>query len=293
MTGVQTCALPISACFIANTLSYFLLVAALWKMKIPRMSQAQQRGARMRHPLGGFYYVRSHKSLGMAMILLASLSIFAWSLINILPSLASRHFGPDIVARQAEGPPAGDAGHAGDGADGAAGADMAAGEAGGDESSRASGNKLPEGDKKRYGWSLSLFGFGAFLGAMFMAYVDRGRRRQPLVLAGILIYAAGAVGFTSIRSLPLAAFPLVMSGVGMLIAMIGISSFIQMSVSDRFRGRVMGLYTLGFAGLMPIGALEIGWLAGWVGPAMAIQINLLALLLVAVIVAPVWRRMSV
>lgn len=35
----------------------------------------------------------------------------------------------------------------------------------------------------------------------------------------------------------------------------------QTAVSDELRGRVMGLYTLGFLGLMPIGALLAGGVA--------------------------------
>jgi hypothetical protein len=39
------------------------------------------------------------------------------------------------------------------------------------------------------------------------------------------------------------------------------NALVQTAVSDELRGRVMGLYTLGFLGLMPIGALLAGGVA--------------------------------
>lgn len=263
-----------AACFIANAASYFLLVAALLMMKMPPVSRAHQRGARMRHPLGGFFYVATHKAIGLALILLASLSIFAWSMITIMPSLADRHFSDRTTKTAGTADSIGAAGTVGNIGDSAAAADA----------------RLPRGYEKKFGWTLGLFGFGAFIGASFMSSVDSRRRRQPLVIAGLIMYAVGITGITSVNNLVLAALPLVITGVGMLLAMIGISSFIQMNVSNRFRGRVMGLYTLCFAGLMPVGSLYIGIMAEWLGPATAIRINLFTLLIIAALVLPKWHK---
>ncbi len=308
-----------AACFLANAASYFLLVAALLMMKLPRMSLAQQRGARMRHPLGGFYYVVNRRHIGIALILVTAMSIFAWPLINIMPSLATRHFGQGLSAslnaapaegRTDQSPRAGTANHAQPEQPGqalptteAAEPDMAAtpmeqtpgglsaeqqSEAVDAKATAAAQAELSTKDEKRYTLIMSLFGFGAFSGAMTMAYVGRSKRRKPLIFLGISLYAAGVIGFTSTTNLLLAAVPLVLTGAGMLISLVAISSFIQMTVSDRFRGRVMGLYTFFFVGMMPAGSLVIGWLASWLGPARAIQVNLVAVLAVTVIVALLW-----
>jgi NhaP-type Na+/H+ or K+/H+ antiporter len=47
---------------------------------------------------------------------------------------------------------------------------------------------------------------------------------------------------------------------------------IQANTPQAVMGRVMGLYTLVTLGLMPFGALVLGFLAAWVGPGTAISI---------------------
>jgi len=40
---------------------------------------------------------------------------------------------------------------------------------------------------------------------------------------------------------------------------------VQTSVPDEMRGRVMGVWALIFGGMVPVGSLEAGTLAHWVG----------------------------
>ena len=50
-------------------------------------------------------------------------------------------------------------------------------------------------------------------------------------------------------------------------------TFVQGLVADHMRGRVLSLLTLATFGLQPLGAVQAGILAEWVGPGMALIAN--------------------
>jgi len=142
-----------------------------------------------------------------------------------------------------------------------------------------------------YGGMLSVFGVGSLAGALLMAYLGRYPNRQRLILIGIFLFAASIAAFTLVTSYTLALVALLVAGMGMLMCMAGINSYVQLSVNERFRGRVMGVYGTMFGGMIPFGALLAGWLAHWIGAPRAVQICLVALVTVAAGVALYWHRL--
>jgi transposase len=61
----------------------------------------------------------------------------------------------------------------------------------------------------------------------------------------------------------------------------------RLIVPDNLRGRVMGVYVFMFLGMSPIGAMQAGALARWLGAPVALTLGAAALLLV---IAAVWLR---
>ena len=61
------------------------------------------------------------------------------------------------------------------------------------------------------------------------------------------------------------------------------NTLVQTNVSDELRGRVMGIFTFTFFGLMPIGSLLNGAIADQIGAPVTVQINALFLLIAAII----------
>jgi MFS family permease len=59
------------------------------------------------------------------------------------------------------------------------------------------------------------------------------------------------------------------------------NNFVQTNVTDRLRGRVMGIFTFTFFGLMPIGSLLNGYIADQIGAPLTIQINAIVLVIAA------------
>jgi MFS family permease len=68
----------------------------------------------------------------------------------------------------------------------------------------------------------------------------------------------------------------------------GVSTIIQTIVEDRMRGRVMGLFTVSFMGMFPLGSLAAGAVADRIGPQHTLAAGGVACVLVAIWL---WRRL--
>jgi MFS family permease len=112
-----------------------------------------------------------------------------------------------------------------------------------------------------YGLLLSAFGAGSLVAAARMTMQhDRWALRRHL-LVGLLLGGLGFAGFAWARWLPLMLAAGALAGFGLILYVSSTNILIQMTTEDRFRGRVMSLYTLMFVGTAPFGAL----LAGGIG----------------------------
>ena len=79
------------------------------------------------------------------------------------------------------------------------------------------------------------------------------------------------------------------AGLGMIRFTATTNTLIQLLVDDDYRGRVMGLHTVMFMGVSPIGGLLLGAIAQPFGPRAAILISAAAPLVAA---AFLWRRLD-
>ena len=77
------------------------------------------------------------------------------------------------------------------------------------------------------------------------------------------------------RWFPLVLFCMMAGGWGMLLYFSTTNTLIQTSVPDAMRGRVMGIWTLVFGGMTPIGGLESGLLSHAIGVPWTISIGAL------------------
>jgi MFS family permease len=75
---------------------------------------------------------------------------------------------------------------------------------------------------------------------------------------------------------------LVGTGWGIITFFITANTTLQRQVPDELRGRVMGIYSLSFAGLFPFGSLLAGFLAHRFGLSIAFGINASVLTLIAI-----------
>ena len=108
----------------------------------------------------------------------------------------------------------------------------------------------------QYGFLYSLFGAGALIGALFLAF--SGARRQRVVVLGAAGFTVSLalVGLSHLYLLSLGLLALL--GLFSIVYSAGTQTRLQILVPDELRGRVMSVYTLLFAGSTPLGAQFIG-----------------------------------
>jgi len=143
------------------------------------------------------------------------------------------------------------------------------------------------GDATTNGLLQSARGLGALLGALMIAALGRFRFKGKLLTLGTFVFPALLLVFAVVRGVPLALLALVGVGWGFMILFNMANTVIQTQVSDELRGRVMGIYTLTFFGLMPVGALLAGAVADWLSEPTTVIISAFVTLGFAVLI---WLR---
>jgi MFS family permease len=129
------------------------------------------------------------------------------------------------------------------------------------------------GDARTLGLLTSCAGLGAFAGALRLAARDSLHGIGRLVLRATVVFGIALVAFAASTVLWLSCLLLVVSGFGLMIATAGINTVIQTLVSERMRGRVMGLYAMAFVGVTPVGSLAGGALATQWGAPLTVAIG--------------------
>ncbi len=122
-------------------------------------------------------------------------------------------------------------------------------------------------NERAYGLMVAAFGLGSLLSAIVMTRrQDRwGLRRNLLV--GLASAGVGMGVFAWSRSLPLTLAMGFVAGFGLILYVASTNTLLQLTTEDRFRGRIMSLYTFMFIGTAPIGALLSGGIAQrWSAP---------------------------
>ena len=71
---------------------------------------------------------------------------------------------------------------------------------------------------------------------------------------------------------------LAMLGLGIVVQVASINTYIQSVVPNELRGRIMSFYTLCFMGFMPIGAFQAGVVAHFIGAPLSLALGAVILL---------------
>ena len=116
-----------------------------------------------------------------------------------------------------------------------------------------------------YGVLMSASGIGALVGALGVAtYGDRISPRK-MALGGIWIFSSSVIALALTSNFILSLVLLFISGLGMLLFFSTSNTVLQTIVPDSMRGRIMGVWSLIFGAMIPIGSLEAGAVADWLG----------------------------
>jgi len=117
------------------------------------------------------------------------------------------------------------------------------------------------GDAKTLGFLMASGGAGAMLAALTLAARKSVRGLMSRIAVAALLSGTSMLALSQATHLGLCMLFIAISGFGFVTCAGGANAVIQTLVDDRFRGRVMSLYTLAFLGTSTFGSLAAGWLA--------------------------------
>jgi MFS family permease len=138
-------------------------------------------------------------------------------------------------------------------------------------------------------------GVGAFICSLFIASFSKHLARGKVLTTGLIAMPIFLILFSLSNSFMLCMLILVGIGAATMAINNLANGIIQTVVEEEFRGRVMGIYSLCFFSLMPIGALLVGTMAEHLGSPTAVLINGILLLVFSAgiwIASPALRKIK-
>ena len=141
-----------------------------------------------------------------------------------------------------------------------------------------------------YGILMSASGTGAFMGALVVATYGHLFTPRRLALGGVWLFSAALLAISLSRNFYIALAFLFVAGFGMLLFFSTSNTVLQTIVPDEMRGRVMGVWSLVFGAMIPLGSLEAGAVAHWLGTSFALAFGAIICAASALVTLFVIRR---
>jgi MFS family permease len=115
------------------------------------------------------------------------------------------------------------------------------------------------------GFLMGASGVGALTGALYLASRKTVLGLGCMIPIAVTCFGGGLILFSFSRELVLSLFLMLIVGFGQMIQLASSNTLLQTLVQDDKRGRVMSLYAMAFTGMMPVGSLMAGTVAGRIG----------------------------
>jgi MFS family permease len=141
-----------------------------------------------------------------------------------------------------------------------------------------------------YGILMSASGTGAFIGALVVATYGHLFTARRLALGGVWLFSIALFALSLSRNFYVALAFLLVAGFGMLLFFSTSNTVLQTIVPDEMRGRVMGVWSLVFGAMIPLGSLEAGAVAHWVSTPFALAFGAIICAVSALVTLIVIRR---
>lgn len=147
-----------------------------------------------------------------------------------------------------------------------------------------------KGNVSTFAWLNSISGLGALFGAIYMATRKRDARFLRLIILSSMLLTISLMLFSYTHNLPMALFIIMVGESGMLIQIASTNTYIQTSVEEHMRGRVISYYAMAFQGIQPIGILLTGWMAHVTSAPLTVFLEGIIGLIVSILFIPALRR---
>lgn len=150
--------------------------------------------------------------------------------------------------------------------------------------------KILSGDARTNGFLQTARGLGALSSALFIASLGIFNFKGKLLTTGTFLFPLFIFLFSFTSNFSLAIVFLFCAGAAQILIMNLSNSLVQLQVDEKIRGRVMGIYTFTFFGLMPLGALWIGTAAQLWGEKIALLFTSTIIFLYALLIYSFGRQ---
>ncbi len=125
-------------------------------------------------------------------------------------------------------------------------------------------------DIKGLGILMSCNAFGAVLAALSLARLGDSKNKVKLLVFCSIFFSIFLCIFSFSKNVILSSLLLVALGYTSIMAVAIINTLLQLNVADQIRGRVMSIFMIAFAGLVPFGNLLAGIFTHFVGASLAV-----------------------
>lgn len=125
--------------------------------------------------------------------------------------------------------------------------------------------EILHGDSHTYGFLMGAAGFGALMGALFLASRKTVLTLGRIVPGAAMLFGSGLILMSVSRSFLLSLVLMVFIGLGMMMQAASSNTILQTITDDDKRGRVMSFYTMAVMGTAPFGSLLAGAMAKVIG----------------------------
>ncbi len=141
-----------------------------------------------------------------------------------------------------------------------------------------------------YGMLMAGSGIGSLVAALTVASAGHIVPTRVMALGGVWIFSFALAFLAFNRNLYLGAVLLAIVGFGIVLYFSTSNTVLQSIVPDEMRGRVMGIWTLIFGGMIPLGSLQAGLMADKLGTPTTIAVGALVCALAALVTLCIVRR---
>ena len=145
---------------------------------------------------------------------------------------------------------------------------------------------------KGLGVLMSSVGIGALISALVLARLGNFRHKGMLMVLSAFIFSVSLVTFSLSKIYLFSIISLIFVGGASVTAIALINTILQIEVRDEFRGRIMSVFMLTFAGIMPFGNLLAGALAHFVGVSYTIMLNGILCMLFFTVIIMLYPRLK-
>jgi len=120
---------------------------------------------------------------------------------------------------------------------------------------------------------MSSSGFGALVGALILARLGDFKYKGKFLMLSFMVFSVSLMLFSTSKVYLLSLIALAFIGGASVSAIALINTILQSNVPNMFRGRVMSVFMLTFAGIMPFGNLIAGSIASALGVSFTVMIS--------------------